>query len=103
MYFKRRYKSGGEDYDPRQKHWAEFVCSNCDHIEDVDISGGKAATFDFSRERLCPKCNTYGPDDYKKNLMAEIDKLTAARKRIDIEIEECQRKINEVENKEIEK
>jgi rubredoxin len=103
MFFKRKYKSGGADYDPRQRVWAEFVCSNCGHIEDIDISGGKEATFIFDQERLCPKCHTYNSDDYKKNLQAEIEKLTLSKRNIEVQIEECIRKMDESESKEIEK
>ena len=89
MYFNRTYKGGGADHDPRQKHWAEFICSSCGNVEDIDITG-RSSEFDFNRVRKCPKCKALNLDDYKKNLESEIEKLSIAKK-------ECIRKIQELD------
>ena len=102
MYFNRTYKGGGADHDPRQKHWAEFICSSCGNVEDIDITG-RSSEFDFNRVRKCPKCKALNPDDYKKNLESEIEKLSIAKNNIDIQIEECIRKIQELEDNKIKK
>jgi DNA replicative helicase MCM subunit Mcm2 (Cdc46/Mcm family) len=97
MKFVRTYKACGSDHDPRQKKYAEFVCSSCGHIETFDVTANN--TFDFVRERKCPKCKSFGDNDRIDNLKAEINRLTVTKNNIDVQIEKFEREIEELENK----
>lgn len=97
MYFVRTFKAGG-DHDPRQKIWAEFECTCCREKNHIDVTT-MMHTFDFKRERVCPKCKKTSPEDYKKNLQKEIERLTETKQNIDIQIEEMISKLNSLENK----
>jgi len=98
MYFVRTYKSGGADHDPRQKTWAEFHCSICGNDHNIDVTS-TYKTFDFQRERVCPHCKQLNSEDRKKNIQAEIDKLTEDKRKIDIKIKQL---IKELESDTIE-
>ncbi len=93
MYYLRSYTSGGADYDPRQKLWAEFHCNACGENSDIDITSTRH-TFQFDRERKCHHCGCVNPEDKVLNLQAQIDKLTADKERINVEID---RLCNEIE------
>lgn len=95
MYYLRTFKSGegvGKS-DPREKKWAEFKCACCDNLHQIDIT--RIKDFDFGIERKCPHCGKLNPDDRKKSIQAEIDKLTEERRRIDVMIEQ---KIKELDS-----
>jgi hypothetical protein len=95
MIYKKTFKNSF-DYDPRQKTFAVFSCNICGNEEDFDITGNR--TFDFLRERLCPKCKCFGGSDYISNLNARIKVLTESKKKIDIEIELLIRQVAEKEH-----
>jgi len=94
MYFVRTYKSGGEDWDPRQKIWAEFHCALCDEDSDIDVTR-VMDTFQFDRERKCPHCGCLDADDREKNLKAQLEKLTHDKSKIEVEIEKIERELND--------
>lgn len=95
MYFVRKYKSGGGDYDPRQKRWAVFHCALCGHDEDINITRTES-TFQYDRERRCPACGQLNAGDREKNLKAQLEKLTHEKSKIEIEIEKLVRELNEI-------
>ena len=97
MKYNRTYKSGGSDNDPRQKTWAEFICSECGEKHDIDIT--RNASFDFAKERKCPACGCVSHADRIFNLKAEINRLTVTKNNIDVQIEKFEREIEELENK----
>jgi len=101
MYFVRFYGSGyGRDhaYDPRGKVWAEYKCSVCDHVHDEDVSRTWNTTFQ-TRDRICPACRCMHSDDKVLNLKAELEKLTANKSLIEVQIEQLEREISELEEK----
>ena len=97
MYFLREYGAGLEANrrNPLDKIWAEFKCSLCDSISEIDISMTRA-TFDFDRERRCPKCGQIDANDKAQNLKATLDRLTVEKSRIEVQIDQCERELNEV-------
>lgn len=99
MYFVRTYTSGAGDYDPRQKRWAEYHCSLCGEDSDVDITRNHR-TFDFGRDRKCPHCGLINAADREANLKAQLDKLTAERSKIEVEIDRIERELAEARPKE---
>lgn len=94
MYFDRTFTSGAL-HDPRSKTWAEFKCPVCGEDTQIDITG-RQATFDFTRERICPHCHQKSPEDALINLKTEIDKLTQEQSRIAVQIEELTRQYEEL-------
>jgi hypothetical protein len=94
MYFVKTYKSGGEDYDPRQRTWALFKCGLCNKDNVIDITRIKD-TFDFSCERRCEKCGMINSEDKILNMKAQLNKLTVEKSRIQIQIEQIERELNE--------
>jgi len=107
VYFNRFYGSGYSDnpkelekvYDPRAKVWAEYICTVCDHVEDMDVSHTWRTTFQ-TRERVCPKCGCMSPEDKVKNLEAELAGLTAEKSRLQIKIDRLVREIEEEKKEE---
>ena len=99
MYFTRTYKSGGADHDPRQIHWAEFMCSVCGEESEINITY-RESTFDFERERKCPHCGQLNPEDHAKSIKAAIEKLTAEKSRIEVRIEQLTQELESPEPKE---
>ena len=95
MYFVRKYTSGAGDHDPRQILWAEFKCGACGHVHDEDITT-RRDTFQFEVEMRCPECKCFNPEDRVQNLKTQIDKLTGDKSRIETEIEQLERELNEV-------
>lgn len=93
MYYVRTFKGGGQDYDPRQKRFAEYLCDVCGKIECFDITTN--ATFNFTKARKCPKCGSLGEEDYKRNIQQQIDKIIS-------DIDKAQKKKEELE-KELQK
>ena len=95
MYFVRLFGSGlnSKTSDPREKVWAEFHCSLCGEDTEIDVTG-RRDTFQFDRERRCPKCGQIDAEDKALNLKAQIDKLVSDKSRIEIQIEKL---INELE------
>ena len=106
MYFNRFFGSGYSEnpeevkkiYDPRAKVWAEYICTVCDHIENMDVSSTWDTTFQ-KRDRVCPKCHCMASDDKLKNLKAELDSLTSEKSRMQIKIDRLLREIEEEEQK----
>ena len=95
MYFVREYKGGGADYDPRQKHYAEFNCLVCNKLSDIDITG-RADTFDFQRERICLHCGQKSPQDSLLNLKAQIEQLTQQKNNLAIKIDQLIREAEQL-------
>ena len=84
MYFKRFFKSGGKDYDPRQHYNAEFICTACNNIE--WYPNVKPDSFD-TEDRLCPECKSMGVEDRKNKLLAKKKNLEDQENKIRKEIE----------------
>lgn len=99
MYFVRLFGSGlnSKTSDPREKVWAEFHCSLCGEDTEIDVTG-RRDTFQFDRERRCPKCGQIDAEDKSLNLKAQLDKLTSDKNRIQIEIDKIERELNEMLN-----
>lgn len=99
MYFTRKFGAGLDktSRDPRDKIFAEFKCGLCGQTSEIDISS-TFATFDFNRERKCPKCGQINSEDKAINLQAQISKLTVDKSRIEIEIEKLTEELQEVLN-----
>ena len=97
MYFVRLYGAGlnPRRSDPLDKIWAEFKCSLCGSISDVDVTFTRHS-FDFARERQCPKCHMTCSEDRQRNLESQIDKLTVDKSRIEVEIERLTKQLEEV-------
>ncbi len=88
MYYLRTFTGGGAEYDPRCKKYAEYKCDVCNHLECFDITSNP--TFNFTKTRKCPKCNSIGIEDYKKNIQLQIEKIIS-------DIESAQKKKEELE------
>jgi hypothetical protein len=101
MYFVRTFHGGGGPHDPRRKLWAEFQCDNCNNLAEIDITTNN--TFDFDRERVCPKCKTLGLNDAKKSLERERERLIRQRSLIDEKINEISFKLKVIDNKNVKK
>jgi hypothetical protein len=98
MVFKREYKGGGADHDPRQKHYFVYVCNCCGHEVDLDVTA-RSHTIDKSKERECPKCHQKSPNDYVNVLKVQLEVLTQAKNKTEIEIEKTIREIEEFSKK----
>jgi len=98
MYYVRRYTAGGMDYDPRQKHWAVYHCDNCGEDVDIDITR-HFETYDLSTPKKCPHCKCLDPEDHEKNLKSKIKDLTLKKNRIQIEIDQIIRELDELASK----
>ena len=99
MYFVRKFGSGVNPQraaDPRNKIWAEFHCNICGEDSERDITS-TYHTFDYSRERKCPRCGMLDASDKKTNLKTQLKKLTSDKSRIEIEIEKVERELNNIE------
>jgi len=96
MEFVRTYKSGGEDYDPRQIKWAEFNCTVCGEETNIDVTAN--GSFDYERVRECPHCKSFGKDDYKNNIKKKIKSLTMQQSKIQVEIDKAIRELGEIED-----
>lgn len=53
-------------------------------------------THNFEVERRCPKCGLIDSSDKAKNLQAQLEKLTVEKSRIEVQIEQVERELNEV-------
>lgn len=96
MYFTKMFGSALDPNrrDPRDKLFAEFKCSLCNATTDLDITSTRH-TFDFARERRCPKCGHINASDRAVNLKAQMTKLLSDKSRIEVEIEKIERELNE--------
>ena len=97
MKFVRLYGAGlnPRRSDPLDKIWAEFKCSLCEKTSDVDVTSTRHS-FDFARERQCPKCHMIDANDRLTNLESQIEKLTVDKSRIEVEIERLTKQLEEV-------
>jgi len=104
MYFVRLFGSGVDttSMDPRDKIWAEFHCSLCGKDSEIDVTR-VSKTFQYDVERRCPHCKQLNSGDRMRDLKAQLDKLTADKNRIDIEIEKIEREMNTFKNSEVSK
>ena len=74
-------------YQQLSSKWCiKWVCSNCGH-DAVDNVGFFKPTVSMDKEKKCPKCRSFGKDDYEKRVKARIEQLTEQRSMIDIEID----------------
>lgn len=86
----RVFKSGGEDYDPRQHKIAEWKCDVCKHIHwDAHVN---ESLLDKLAEKKCPKCGSYSVEDRIHALklrQTELDKeqIRLQKERVDIQNE----------------
>jgi hypothetical protein len=98
MYFKRFYGSGYQSKrrDPREKVFAEYVCSVCGHVEDKDVSRTWNTTFQ-PRDRRCPACQCMGDEDRINNLKQELAKHTVTLTNTQVEIERITRELEEAQ------
>ena len=104
MHFVRLF-GGGLDKnraDPRDKVWAEYHCSLCGQDSEIDVTR-VVDTYQYDVERRCPHCKQINSEDKIQSLKAQLDKLTADKNRIDIEIERVEREMNSFNNKIISK
>jgi uncharacterized Zn finger protein (UPF0148 family) len=88
MYFLRYFKSGGADYDPRQKHWAELKCDVCGNLHQIEVTGTKMGRFNPDEDLVCPSCGMKDFMDRRNQIRSKIARLTESRDRIDVEISE---------------
>jgi hypothetical protein len=97
MYFTRLFGAGLDKNrrDPRDKIWAEFHCALCGENSEIDVTGNRN-TFQFHVERRCPKCGQLNANDKALNLKAQLEKLTSDKSRIEIEIDQIERELNEL-------
>lgn len=95
MYYKRRYKNGMADWDVRQKEFAVFYCDACKKEIDIDITYN--SKFDFSQQRKCPRCNSYGKEDKINKLKVKLKLRKDEMKNIKSEIEEIIKELNKAE------
>jgi hypothetical protein len=95
MYFNRLFGSGldSKSPDPREKVWAEYMCSFCGNTTEIDVTG-RRNTFDFQRERRCPKCHQLSSEDKVINLKSQIEKLTSDKSHIEIQIQQLIEELN---------
>jgi DNA-directed RNA polymerase subunit RPC12/RpoP len=94
MYFVRFFKSGGENYDPRQKITAVYKCLSCgnEHWE----SGANPAYLNTKEEKRCPKCKCLHLEDERKNLFFKRDFLETQKKQIEMELAQVQAHIEKL-------
>lgn len=104
MRFVRVFGSGlnTNSTDPRDKIWAEFVCDLCGEETQIDVTSTRA-TFDFARERRCPHCKQISASNKALNLQAQLNKLTSDKSRIEVQIEQIERELNELQTVKVEK
>ena len=97
MYFVKLWGGavGANVTDPRLKTFAEFHCSLCGEDTDIDVTRVKD-TFQFNRERKCPCCGQICSGDKEKNTKATIEKLTAEKSRIEVQIQKLIEELDEV-------
>lgn len=81
--------------DVRDKIWALFHCNICGKTHDIDVTN-TINTFQFERERKCPHCGLVDEKDKEANLKSQLDKLTADKTRIEIELEKIERELSEL-------
>ena len=83
-----------------RQHSAKWVikwnCSNCGY-DYLDSVGFYKPTVSMDKQMECPKCKSFGKDDYKRALMARIDQLTEQRSVIDIEIDKITKEVEQIE------
>ena len=85
MYFKRQFKGGGADHDPRQKLYGVFFCDACKHEEYIEIK--QPNLFRYDKVLTCPKCKSLGKDDRIKSLTVRKSQLELEQQRVRAEIE----------------
>lgn len=97
MYFVRKFGSGLNTIssDPRDKIFAEYKCALCGKTSEIDITR-VTESFDINRERRCPKCGQISADDKRKNLVAQIEKLTSDKSSIEVQIDKLTRELEEI-------
>jgi DNA-directed RNA polymerase subunit RPC12/RpoP len=98
-YFVRFFGSGWKSKkpDPREKVFAEYHCSLCGEDMEIDVTG-IINQFDINRERRCKHCRQLNANDKEMNLKAQLDKLTSDKSRIQIEIDQIERELNELKS-----
>jgi glutaredoxin len=99
MFYLRLFGSGLDNSrsDPRDKVWAEYQCSLCGMKSEIDVTSIRH-NFDFEKERQCPHCRMIDSADKEKNLKAKLEKLTIDKSRIEVQIEQLIREIDEMKN-----
>ena len=97
MYYVRLFGSGldTDRFDPRDKIFAEFKCALCGGISEIDVTTTRHS-FDYARERKCPKCGLVSVADKEQNLKATLEKLTTEQSRIQVQIEKTIRELDEI-------
>ena len=75
----------------------KWVCNNCDHVE-LENKEYVKPKISMDRQKKCPKCKSFGKDDYIKAARARIEQLTEQRSMIDVEIDRLVRQIEEKED-----
>ena len=84
MYFVRFFKSGGADYDARQRTNAEYKCVSCSHVHWEP--GVNPAYLNIQNEKKCPKCGCLNLEDKKRNLIFKKASLVTQKNEIDKEL-----------------
>ena len=79
-----------------QQHSSKWVikwtCSNCNY-EHLDNVGFFKPTPSMDKQIKCPKCKSFGKDDYQRAIKARIEQLTEKKSLIDVEINKLIREI----------
>jgi len=76
-----------EGPSPFKQWYAEFSC-DCGHTDVVLLPGNPVIVqWDTSKERMCPKCKSFGKADKKKQLLVKKDLYEKELKKIREEIE----------------
>jgi hypothetical protein len=94
MRFVRVFKSGGEDYDPRQHRVAEWACDVCKYVHwEGHIN---EATLDKMAKKKCPKCGSYSVQDRINALKLRKTELDKEQIRIQQEKTNVQKEIEKI-------
>jgi DNA-directed RNA polymerase subunit RPC12/RpoP len=97
MYFVRFFKSGGENYDARQKINAVYKCVSCGHEHwEPDVN---PAYLNTQEEKRCPKCGCLNLEDRRINLISKKNSLEAKKIDIDQELIKITAEIEKLERK----
>jgi DNA-directed RNA polymerase subunit RPC12/RpoP len=91
MYFVRKFQSGGESYDVRQKTIAVYVCSECRFEYWSPILNPN--TFKETDEIRCPKCNCLNATDKKQTLLHKKEILIHKKSELEKEIDKICKEI----------
>ena len=94
MKYTREFLSGSKT-DVRSKWFAVFSCDECGKESFIEM--WDKFRFDKINPRECPYCHSYGKEDYINNLKTKIADLTKTRSRIDVEIEQLTKEVQQKE------